>query len=125
MKALRGVGLLLLLLAGCAGTPPARESASEPVPAPIIGPATLSAQTARFDGPGHDYANAIHFRGINNPLAFSQKQQEWLWLNYRDWKKLGQAMREKNGVRYDEVTLVNARGDKRVLYFRMPTTTKP
>lgn len=119
MKALRNIGLLLLLT-GCTGAPPLSDSGSTSTSTPVGSETSRAGQTARFDGPGHDVANAIQFPGIRNPLAFSQKQQEWLWLHYRDWKKLGQALREKNGVRYDEVTLINQRGEKRVLYFRMP-----
>lgn len=121
MNARCGFCLLLLLLAGCASSPPE----STPESAPEVDTEAPSAQPPRFDGPGHDYANAIQLSGVSNPLAFSQKQQEWLWLHYRDWKKLGQAMREKNGIRYDEVTLINKRGDKRVIYFRMPKQSSP
>lgn len=112
------VGLLTLLLAACASPAP-----KAPSPATDRSPTTTTAP-ARVDGDGRDYRHAIQFSGIRNPLAFSQKQQEWLWLHYRDWKKLGQALREHNGVQYDEVTLVNARGEQRVLYFRMPVFGK-
>lgn len=116
-----------LVMAGCADKKP--HTAPTPMPEPTQQtdrPADDNAKPASaFDGPGHNLANAIEFRGISNPLAFSQKQQEWLWLNYRDWKKQGQSLREKNGVQYDEVTLVNQHGETRVLYFRMPVKAKP
>lgn len=111
--------MLLSALAACASQAPTSKPAA-PQPAIALPESKTSATPTRFDGPGHDYANAVHFAGVNNPLAFSQKQQEWLWLHYRDWKKQGQALREKNGQRYDEVTLINKRGETRVIYFRMP-----
>ncbi len=121
------VGMLSLLLAACASqTPPPSTTATPATPAATVTPAVTGqpAQPTRYDGPGHTYASAITLAGASNPLAFSQKQQEWLWLNYRDWKKQGQALREKDGITYDEVTLVNKRGETRVIYFRMPIQGK-
>ena len=112
-----------LLLAGCSSQAPVQPPASEHV---ITNPPTSKPeQAARYDGAGHNYATAIQLAGASNPLAFSQKQQEWLWLHYRDWKKQGQALREKDGIKYDEVTLVNKRGETRVIYFRMPRQSVP
>ena len=113
------LAMLAIGLVSCVSHAPAPTADREqPV---VASPETKASTTpTRFDGPGHDYATAVHFAGVNNPLAFSQKQQEWLWLHYRDWKKQGQALREKNGQRYDEVTLRNPRGETRVIYFRMP-----
>ena len=107
---------LELMMVGCASQPPS------PGPATSTGGAERSIGTSakRFDGPGHSFATAIQLTGIKNPLAFSQRQQEWLWQHYRNWVKQGQALRERAGIQYDEVTLVNQRGETRVIYFRMP-----
>lgn len=123
MRTLWSALAVTLLLAACTSTPPAAVSAPPVIPesAGSVTPAgSRPAPAKRFDGPGHNYATAITLANASNPLAFSQKQQEWLWLNYRDWKKQGQALREHDGVQYDEVTLVNKQGETRVIYFRMP-----
>ncbi|MFN4291577.1 MAG: hypothetical protein ACK4E7_11935 [Permianibacter sp.] len=112
MLLLCGVGL-----SACVSAPP---STTAPTPA-----TRSSTSTMPFTGPGHDRRNAVHFPGISNPLAFSQKQQEWLWLHYRDWQKLSQSLREYAGARYDEVTLLSKDGEQRVIYFRMPNAAKP
>lgn len=118
MLLLCGVGL-----SACVSTPP---STTAPTPAtPSSSSTEHRRSTMPFTGPGHDRHNAIHFPGISNPLAFSQKQQEWLWLHYRDWQKLSQSLREHAGTHYDEVTLLSKDGEQRVIYFRMPSTAKP
>ena len=123
MKPTMRIALLLIgsCLSACVSSPP---SGSVPAPASVPDSATPPRSGTPYNGPGHDLRNAVYFPGVSNPLAFSQKQQEWLWLHYRDWKKLSQSLREQNGIRYDEVTLLNKQGEKRVIYFRMPTGIK-
>ncbi|NQD36319.1 hypothetical protein HPT27_04720 [Permianibacter sp. IMCC34836] len=121
--------LTVLVLAGCASKNASPGPANTPAPATDRAAGERSTDERNktvtpFTGAGHDYATAIQFSDINNPIAFSQKQQEWLWLNYRDWKKQGQSLRESNGVQYDEVRLSNGKGETRVIYFRMPKGAK-
>lgn len=116
---LAGVGLLLL---SACSTPQTDSSPTESpgaratsLPQPLPGSAI-----AAPSGPGRNFASAIQFAGVSNPLAYGQRQQQWLREHYRDWLKQGQALREHAGRRYDEVTLVNRRGETRVLYFLLP-----
>ena len=72
---------------------------------------------AQSGGDGSSIEQAIVITGAANTLEGIAKESEWIRQNLRGWRKVGQALLQADGRRYDRIDLAGPNGATKAIYF--------